>query len=235
MSERELLHLQEIDLELDHLRSRRAHIESGADLSEAQVAKRDAETRMGDLRLQIDELSRDQTRLENEIESMRLKADAERKRLYDGSVANAKELEAMQHEISNVDERRGRAEDDLLEMMERREGLDAELAEAEKAFEGATATILSVGESGARELDRIASDLGRLDSERSAALAAISDEDLLELYEDLRASKHGIGAAALEDGVCQGCHQKLSALEIDRLRKSPGIKRCDYCRRILVL
>ena len=36
------------------------------------------------------------------------------------------------------------------------------------------------------------------------------------------------------DGVCQGCHQRLSPLELDRLKRSPGLRRCEYCRRILI-
>ena len=44
----------------------------------------------------------------------------------------------------------------------------------------------------------------------------------------------GTGAAALKDGVCQGCHQKLSAMELSRLKRGGGVKRCEYCRRILV-
>src|SRR5438477_114287 len=70
-------------------------------------------------------------------------------------------------------------------------------------------------------------------SEREA-LGPELDEELLELYEDLRRQKKGIGAAALQDGVCQGCHQKLSALELERLKRTEGIRRCEYCRRILV-
>src|SRR5437763_12286718 len=46
------------------------------------------------------------------------------------------------------------------------------------------------------------------------------DPDLLMLYQDLRRQKKGVGAAALIDGVCQGCHQQLSAVELDRLRRS---------------
>ena len=52
-------------------------------------------------------------------------------------------------------------------------------------------------------------------------------------YEDLLRQKKGVGAAALIDGVCQGCHQKLSALELSHL-KSQDVKRCEYCRRILI-
>jgi predicted nucleic acid-binding Zn-ribbon protein len=62
----------------------------------------------------------------------------------------------------------------------------------------------------------------------------VFDPGLLELYEDLRRQKKGIGAAALVDGVCQGCHQQLSAVDLDRLRRADGIRRCVHCRRILV-
>jgi predicted nucleic acid-binding Zn-ribbon protein len=38
----------------------------------------------------------------------------------------------------------------------------------------------------------------------------------------------------LVDGVCQACHEKLSAMELDRLKRTEGVKRCEYCRRIVV-
>jgi predicted nucleic acid-binding Zn-ribbon protein len=76
--------------------------------------------------------------------------------------------------------------------------------------------------------------LGERRAERDALTPAL-DEELLELYEDLRSAKKGVGAARLVDGVCQGCHQKLSAMELDRIRRTEGIRRCEYCRRILIL
>ena len=60
------------------------------------------------------------------------------------------------------------------------------------------------------------------------------DPELLDLYEELRRSKRGVGVAMLTDAVCQGCHQKLSAMYLDRLKRAEGIRRCEYCRRILV-
>jgi predicted nucleic acid-binding Zn-ribbon protein len=57
---------------------------------------------------------------------------------------------------------------------------------------------------------------------------------LFELYEDLRRTKKGVGAAAMVDGVCQGCHEQLSSVELDKLKRSTGVKRCEHCRRILV-
>jgi predicted nucleic acid-binding Zn-ribbon protein len=85
-----------------------------------------------------------------------------------------------------------------------------------------------------KELEEIGRALAERTAERAALIPSI-DEELVELYEDLRAQKKGVGAAALEDGVCQGCHQKLSPLELERIRRAEGIRRCEYCRRILVL
>ncbi|MEP7059886.1 MAG: C4-type zinc ribbon domain-containing protein, partial [Actinomycetota bacterium] len=59
--------------------------------------------------------------------------------------------------------------------------------------------------------------------------------DLLELYEELRPQKKGVAAAELTDGVCQGCHEQLSSVVLDKLKKTDDVPRCEYCRRILVL
>ena len=40
--------------------------------------------------------------------------------------------------------------------------------------------------------------------------------------------------AALVDGICQGCHEQLSAMELDKLKHTDGVKRCEHCRRILI-
>jgi len=53
-------------------------------------------------------------------------------------------------------------------------------------------------------------------------------------FEDLRRQKQGVGAAALVAGVCQGCHQQLSPVYLDRLKRDDGIWRCEHCRRILI-
>ena len=86
----------------------------------------------------------------------------------------------------------------------------------------------------ADELGTVEAELAAREAERPP-LAATIDPDTLELYEELRPQKKGVGAAALVDNVCQGCHEQLSSVELDRARHADGIVRCDHCRRILVL
>jgi uncharacterized protein len=60
-------------------------------------------------------------------------------------------------------------------------------------------------------------------------------EPLLQLYEKLRAQKGGVGAAALVNGMCEGCHTSLPSREVERVKREGGLQRCENCRRILVV
>jgi predicted nucleic acid-binding Zn-ribbon protein len=228
-----LLDMQELDSSIDRLEHRRAQLEAGEELSAARKALEEAESLLGELRLASDAVDSASRRLESEIDSFGAKLAAEEKRMYDGSIVNTKELEALQHEIASLKDRRTRAEDELLEQMERREDLDARAADAAKEVDAARSRAEALGGDAIREIDGIAAALEAKRTERET-LAAGFDQELLELYDDLRASKHGIGAAAIVDGVCQACHEKLSAVELDRLKHTEGVKRCEYCRRIVV-
>ena len=227
-----LLDLQAIDTAVDRLEHRRGQLEAGEELSAARKQMEEAEARLGEIRLATDGVTSESRRLEHEIESMNLKLAAEEKRMYDGSIANAKELEALQHEIAALKERRSRAEDDLLEQMVRREDLDTRAAAADTEVQEARARVDELGGDSIRELEGIETELAARRQERVSLVSEV-DEELLELYDDLRRQKHGVGAAAIVDGVCQACHEKLSAVELDRLKRTDGVKRCEYCRRIV--
>jgi len=229
-----LLALQEADSAIDRLRHRKEILEAGGELGAARAEADAAERGWGELRLQIDATARDQLRLEHEIDSLTQKTAAEEKRMYDGSIANARELESLQHEIENLRKRRSDREDELLALMEVREDLESKASAAETRTAELRESAETLGGEANRELTEIDRDLAARGAERGGIVSDI-DPDVLELYEELRVQKKGVGAAALIDGVCQGCHEKLSAMELDRLKHADGVKRCEYCRRILVL
>ena len=124
-------------------------------------------------------------------------------------------------------------EDLVLEQMERGEEMHRRLSPLEAEEAEARQRLATLEEGSARELVEVERALEERRAER-AALASAIDPDLLALYEELRRQKRGVGAAALVDGVCQACHQKLSPMYLDRLKRAGGVRRCEYCRRILV-
>jgi len=131
MGTERVLALQEIDTAIDRLGSRRRALESGEVVAGVRTAADEAEMAYGELKLQIDELDRDQRRFESELDSLTQKEAAEQKRMFDGSSANAKELAALQHEIEALAKRRIDREDELLALMEQRETVAAAVVEAE--------------------------------------------------------------------------------------------------------
>jgi predicted nucleic acid-binding Zn-ribbon protein len=229
-----LLDLQELDSSIDRLEGRRRHLESGRDVDEARAVVEKAEELVGELRMALDSIGSEERRLDHDVSSLEQRIAAEQGRLYDGSVANPKELQAIQAEVASLRSRKSRLEDEELDQMERRENLEGRLPALEAELKEARERLDRLEEASGREVGEIAADLDRRRAEREALVPEF-EEELLELYEDLRASKKGVGAAALRDGVCQGCHEKLSPLYLDRLKRAEGIRRCENCRRILVL
>lgn len=228
-----LLVLQEIDTAIDRLSARRDVLESGGELVAARHEADAAERALGELGLQLDVVGRDGSKLEHEIDSLTQKASAEEKRLYDGSIVNAKELGAIQHEIENLKRRRSDREDEMLGLMEVREELERRSAEAQATSDALREHVQTVGGAALEELTSSGVELEAKLSQRQALVPEI-DPDVLELYEDLRKQKKGMGAVALVDGVCQGCHEQLSAMELDKVKRVEGVRRCEHCRRILV-
>jgi predicted nucleic acid-binding Zn-ribbon protein len=228
-----LLVLQELDLSIDRLEHRREELEGGSDVASARQRANDLEDEVGDLKLGLDSVGREQTRHEVEIESYSRRIDTEEKRLNDGSVANAKELQSIQAEIHNLKTRRSKAEDELLGQMVQREEMEGRLSPLQAELTEALDRLTEIRGSSAIELEDIEKALEERKQERIEAAAAI-DEELLELYEDLRRMKKGIGAAAVVNHVCMACHQELSPMEYENIKAQDGIRRCPNCRRILI-
>jgi uncharacterized protein len=229
-----LLDLQSLDTAIDRLNARRAALEGEGELGAARAEAERAEQEFGELRLQLDTFDRDGSKLEHEIDSLTQKAADEESRLFGGAVANAKELESIRREVDNLRKRKAEREDELLVVLERREEVERRAKEAEVRAEDRRIAVDTVAGDASRELSQIAADLTARQADRDR-LAAGFDPELLELYDDLRKQKKGVGVAALVDGVCQGCHEKLSAVELDRIKHTEDVPRCEYCRRILVL
>jgi uncharacterized protein len=229
-----LLDLQGLDSAIDRLAARERVLASGENLAAARTRADEAETALGELRLHLDVFDRDGAKLEHEIDSLSQKAAAEETRMYDGSVANAKELDAIRHEVENLKRRRSDREDELLALLEQRDVVERRAKEAEAVATDLRGTVDHVAADATEELGAVRVELRERRDERSATAGEI-DPEVLDLYDDLRAHKKGIGAVAMVDGVCQGCHEQLSSVELDRVKHSGELARCDHCRRILVL
>jgi uncharacterized protein len=229
-----LLELAELDTELSRLDHRRRTLPEAAEV--AQIEARDAELADAIVAAQTSErdLAREQAKAEADVEQVRARAARDRQRMEAGQVSSPRELESLQSEIASLVRRQAELEDVELEVMERREAAQNSAGSLAAERKELTATLEKVT---ARRDELLAEIAGQAQkaAEQRAAVAADVPADLTELYERMRA-QHGVGAAALRGGRCEGCHLTLNTVDLNRIRAAAPdeVLRCEECRRILV-
>lgn len=176
---------------------------------------------------------------EIELEKKKLEMEAKTKR---DSIAKFKtqqfqtrkneEFQALGNEIKRYESDIVKLEDRELELMEEAERVKTAVGGAEKEFGQAKSQIdRQLGDLEAKA-KAIEAQLRELETER-AKLAGGIEEDLLDTYERLFASKHGLAIAPIEHEVCMGCHMKVTTQTAVRVKGQREIVSCEQCGRIL--
>lgn len=185
-------------------------------------------------RTERDDIKHELTRAEVDVEQVVTRIERDEKRLSSGQGA-PKELEQLQHELGSLSKRRVELEEVELEIMVRIEGVDKRINELDgecKRLE------LQLGELKAKKEEELTSleGLAKGTTEARSELATKVDGDLLALYEKIRISGDGVGAAKLVGNQCTGCHLTMNAAELTRIKAlaDDEVVRCEECRRILI-
>lgn len=228
----DLLDLQEVDLQIDRLlhdRQSLPELDDYRSKHEQGEALR-AESAIAEAALRETSLELDKTEGEMQITAERL--DSEQNRLYAGGLS-ARDADYLRREVEMLTRKRSEAEDLVLELMERREEQEVAVEDLKNRVEAAGAAKAEV-EAVIKEAWKGIDAQLSVKEARKGEIVPLIDEELLDLYEQLRETKEGVAIGALADSMCGGCHLKLTAAEvIDAKRSDPP--RCIHCRRILVL
>lgn len=226
--------VQALDTRLDQIAHARSTLPEIAELRalQQQSAALDrelalAETARSDVQRELD-------KAEADVQLVRDRAARDQARL-DAGTGSAKDLQALQHELVSLARRQGELEDLQLEVMERAESLDgavARLRDHRAELEASLARVGSAREAAWAALDGEAAEV----STRRADLVGGVGGDLVTLYDKVRASAGGVGAAELTQRRCGGCQLELNQVDLARIKAAAAdeVLRCEECRRILV-
>ena len=234
-AQQRLLELADLDTELSRLYHRRRtqpEIAELAQLGERAAKVRDAIT-IADTNLS--DLDRELSRAERDVEQVRVRIERDNERLNAGQVSNARELESLQSEVASLRRRQSDLEEGVLELMEKRETAQALRDGAAAEGETVTADTASVTARSDVALGEINELEAKAQTARASVVASLPD-DLLALYDRVRAQSGGLGAAPLRRGQCLGCRVQLSTVDLNAIRAAAPdeVVRCEECRRILV-
>lgn len=207
--------------ELEQLAAIEAQISSGEEILKTATME------MGDVEVELK-----RSEIEVEQVSDRIKKDENRLNAGQGS---PKELEQMQHEIGTLQKRKSDLEDGELEIMLRFDAAKAKvdtLNSNDAGLKQLHVELKARYESASKALkDEIASETAKRESQVPRI-----DKPLIDLYEKVRSSMGGVGAALLIGNTCDGCHLAITPVELEKIKAMPAddVVRCEECRRILV-
>lgn len=231
--QRRLLDLARIDRDLAAVAHRRRSLpelaiiaSAGARLTELRAAAALGAAELGDL-------DREARKLETEIEAVRARAARNAERLASGS-APPKDLANLEHEIATLGRRQGVLEEEVLELMERREGVESTVSATERDLESARVEVEGAEQRRDAAFADLDADGERLAGERAAVTQGMP-ADLLALYERIRAQGK-VAAAPLVGSRCEACRMDLDRSALSVLHNAPvdAVVRCDECGAILL-
>ena len=227
--------MQELDARAAQLRHQRANLPEISEIATLQGKRTDVENLARDARIVVADLSEEQRKVDVDVEAVKTRRKRDRERMDQGLVTNPKDLERMQHELESLERRIASLEDDEIEVMERLEDAQAELAKLEGMVAEADEQIAALTVTRDERLAAIDEQLAEVEAKRGPAVDGLP-ADLLALYDRLREQKGGLGAAALRARECGGCRLALDPAELGRIRALPvdEVVRCEECQRILV-
>jgi hypothetical protein len=230
-----LLDLQDLDSRADQLRHQRRSLPEHAQLTDLAQSRSRLDGETQDARIMVEDLTAEQAKVDADVEQVKVRRERDQQRIDQGLVNNPKDIQRMQQEMVSLERRITSLEDDEIEVMERLEEaqvaldtLSGRLTDTDKQIEQTTAAR----DAKLAEIDQA---LGELETQRGP-LAAELPGDLLALYDRLRESKGGVGAALLRARQCGGCMLDLDNAELATIRGAADddVIRCEECSRILV-
>ncbi len=232
--QRSILDVARFDQQATSLRHKAANLPELAELASTTVKANNAR----DLRIaaetELSDVKRELARAEGDVEQIVSRIVRDEARLNGGS-ASPKELEQLQHEVGTLSARRAELEEIELEIMMRVEAINERITalKSEEAELAAVIADLEIRKENA--LTIIHSDIDLITKDRTETVQGI-EKALVDLYEKIRETTGGAGAAALSAGSCSGCNLSINAVELKRVSEltDDEVVRCEECRCILV-
>jgi predicted nucleic acid-binding Zn-ribbon protein len=231
--QQKLLALAAEDVALAQLAHRTRTLPELAAVEAAQEAQRTLSDDLVRAETEVRDLDREQKRLEADVDTVRQREARDQARIDGG--ATAKEITGLQHELESLKRRQSDLEDQVLELMERREAADTALATARAGLAGVQADQERAEQQRDDALAGIA-DATRQHQAKREEIAGTVPQPLLALYDRIAKQTGSTGAAHLQAGRCQGCRIEFYGTELATFRNADPhtVLRCENCGRILV-
>jgi len=165
------------------------------------------------------------------VESTSEKINSLKDKLIDGSISTNKEYDAMMETIDFEKNLLSEKENELIELMSKKEELEKEIEEDTSALDGIITELTSKKEALNKKMQEVAEEQNALETERQSVVKNIDSDTMLK-YSEIYEAREGLVAVEILDGSCGGCGAMVPPQLINEAI-SQNIVYCGNCSRFL--
>lgn len=224
---KKLLVVQERDEARRRFRQELARLPEEAAQAKARFANE--EKSLTAVKQQVAENEMAMKRLELDIETRR--TTIQRLKTQQFETRKNEEFRALEHEIERYTKDVSALEDQQIILMEKAEELKKQATATAAALEATRQQVQGELEQMKTRHVNLTARAAELDAER-AGLVADLDAALVQRYERLF-EKKAPAVVPLENGICGGCHMKVTAATLTATKAEKTLTSCENCARLL--
>lgn len=225
---RQLVVLQKVDSEILAIETRLKEAPKQLESLQRELdAKKD---RRDQLREKVEILNTQNLKLQTDIEEDTSRIKKSKNKLM--MVENTKEYHAMMREMDSLEKMNRMREEEKISLMEDLqdqetllEGIEAEVKEQEEILAKQQASIEA-------ELSKMQRQLKKQEKEKKLACQQIP-EPIFKRYDFIRTKLSNPVIVSVTDGICNGCHIKITPQKYIELQKGEQILSCPNCHRLI--
>lgn len=156
------------------------------------------------------------------------------KKLYDGTITQAKELTQMQQKNDEYRETIRKTDETIFGLMELIEEKESELQKLQDEESKLARNISDLEAKNHQQNIRFEKEIAEAKSQAAEMRQGIAPE-LLSVFDKISRAHHGIAIAELQGDTCGACHVSLSSAIVQRIKKNDTLQTCENCGRIVYL
>lgn len=231
---RTLLDLADADRQLRTARHRKETLPEQQRLDELVVRHRELGRKHGELAEEQKRLAVEVQGAETDVAALSSRIAGDTSRLNSGEGLTSRDLISLQEEIDGLKARLESAEEAELDLLDRKERLDAEIAELKTEAEEVARDGKAAAAARGQALDAVEKEIAELTDLRTR-LAAEIPAPVLRAYQQV-VDAGGVGAAQQEGSGCPGCGRQLSEVDLRTLAALPEdqVFECEDCGCLIV-
>lgn len=210
-----------IQVILDALPAKIARLEAGLKEFEDAIA-REKET--------LSELKKAYRSWDAEIQTNQARIKKREEQLR--AVKTNKDYQAILKEIEEIKKTSSRIEDETLACLDKIDAAENAVKEKQAAYLAEEAEMTQQKAVFAAEADSDRRALNELLAQRDALCGKIND-NIMRLYENIKANARGIAIVQVKNCICTGCHMNIPPQMYNELHRENELRTCPHCHRML--